>query len=474
MRLFKKLNVIFIAALLSLFAKPAIAQHSNLAVNGADLSLWWILPFAGLLLSIAIIPVASSGHWHNHFGKISAFWAFCLVVPMLFYFGYKTTLHEVLDVFALEYVPFIVLLLALYTISGGIRITGYLKGTPIANTSILLIGTLLASWMGTTGAAMLMIRPLLRANSQRKNKVHTIIFFIFIVCNAGGALTPLGDPPLLLGFLLGVNFFWTTTHLWWEMLFIVAVLIIIYYAWDSYHFNKENRQATYEQKARIGIEGKFNLVLLAVVAGLVFFSGIIDFGSLMISNIALPIAGLIRDAGLLILTGVSWHFTSKKSRAANGFSWFPIKEVGYLFAGIFITIIAPLAMLEVAQHGLGPLSFVHTVLFNEAGQPNNVMFFWITGGLSSFLDNAPTYLIFFNAAGGNAQVLMTQMAETLVAISSGAVFFGAMSYIGNAPNFMVKTIAEKSGVDMPSFGGYLLWSIGILSPIYLLFTWVFF
>ncbi len=469
-----KLRSFFIAFLLIFICQPAFAQHAEHGLNGADLGIWWIIPFVGLLLSIAIFPLKAEEFWDYHFGKISAFWGLCIIIPLLIYAGFETTLYEVLHVYLLEFFPFIVLLLALFTISGGVRITGYLKGTPGANTTLLIIGTALASWMGTTGAAMLMIRPMLRANAWRKKKIFMVVFFIFLVCNVGGALTPLGDPPLFLGFLQGVSFFWTTTHLWWEMIFVSVILLVIYYLWDRYLFSKEEWKADDGEKEPIGVEGKFNLLLLAGVVGFVLFSGVYDLGFVEIYSIPIPVAGLIRDGGLLLLTWVSWHYTSKESRAANGFTWFPIKEVAYLFAGIFITILTPLAMLEAAQSGQGALVFVNEALFTPAGEPNNIMFFWITGSLSAFLDNAPTYLIFFNAAGGNAQVLMNQMTETLVAVSAGAVFFGAVTYIGNAPNFMVKSIAEESGVDMPSFGGYMLWSVGILIPIYLLVTLLFF
>lgn len=468
------LHIVFIALALLLFTQPAFAQsHSDLAINGAELSIWWIIPFVGLLLSIAIMPLKLGNFWDQHFGKISAFWGMCIIVPMLFFAGFDTALYEVLDVYLLEYLPFIVLLLALFTISGGVCVTGSLKGSPGSNVTMLLIGTALASWMGTTGAAMLMIRPMLRANAWRQKKTHTVVFFIFLVCNVGGALTPLGDPPLFLGFLQGVGFFWTTTHLWWEMLFVVAVLLTVYYVWDTYLFKRDQQPRAEEKKEPIGVTGKFNLILLAGVIGFVLFSGIYDLGFVTVYDVSVPISGLIRDAGLLALTWISWRSTSRKIRIANGFSWHAILEVGYLFAGIFITIVAPLAMLQAAQNGQGALQFVSNALFTASGEPNEVMFFWITGTLSAFLDNAPTYLIFFDAAGGDAQVLMTRMAETLVAISSGAVFFGAMSYIGNAPNFMVKSIAEESGVDMPSFGGYMVWSCAILIPTYILVTILF-
>ena len=442
-------------------------------IDGANLSLWWTIPFAGILLSIAIFPLVAPDFWHHHFGKVSAFWALLLVVPMLISFGWQITLHEVLHAYLLEYIPFIILLFALFTISGGVRLKGYLKGTPEVNTLMLLIGTFLASWMGTTGAAMLMIRPMIRANEWRDKKVHMVVFFIFLVANVGGSLTPLGDPPLFLGFLQGVNFFWTTTHMFLPMSFVVVIVLAVYYVWDKILFNKESNTQPEDTGEALGLEGSFNLLLLLGVVGAVLFSGFVKIGEVDIYHIPVRIENMIRDAVLLFLSWVSWHYTPKQSRAANGFNWFPIQEVGKLFAGIFITIIAPIAMLKAGKEGEGALRFVNDMVFDPSGDPNNSMFFWITGMLSAFLDNAPTYLVFFNAAGGDAQVLMTQMAETLLAISAGAVFFGAMTYIGNAPNFMVKSIAESADIEMPSFGGYMLWSFGILAPIYFLVTLLF-
>lgn len=452
----------------------AAGGHGHVGIDGAELSLWWTLPFAGILLSIAIFPLVAPDFWHHHFGKISFFWALCLLIPLLIINGLQVTIYEVLHVYVLEYIPFIILLFALFTISGGVRIKGYLKGTPEINVLMLLIGTILASWMGTTGAAMLMIRPMLRANEWRKHKKHMVIFFIFLVANVGGSLTPLGDPPLFLGFLQGVDFFWTTTHMFVPMSFVVLILLGTYYTWDKILFAREPNVAPEDDGTEpLGIEGSFNLLLLAGVVGAVLFSGLVDLGHVPVYHFEANISFIIRDIALLILSWISWRYTSKASRAANGFTWFPIEEVGKLFAGIFVTIIAPIAMLKAGKEGHGALQFVNDMVFNEAGEPQNGMFFWITGILSSFLDNAPTYLVFFNAAGGEAAVLMDALASTLLAISAGAVFFGAMTYIGNAPNFMVKSIAETSGVDMPSFGGYMLWSFGILAPIYILVTLVF-
>lgn len=456
------------------FAPEVLLAAEGYGIDGSGLNLLWTIPFAGILLSIAIFPLVNEEWWHHNFGKVSAFWGLLLVIPMTFTFGPGATLYEVLHAYLLEYFPFIILLLALFTISGGVRIKGYLKGTPEVNTGILLIGTLLASWMGTTGAAMLLIRPILRANAWRNTKKHIVIFFIFLVANVGGSLTPLGDPPLFLGFLQGVGFFWTTTNLFWEMAFVATILLAIYYAWDKYLYNKETNTPPQDDGSEpLGLEGSFNLLLILGVVGAVLFSGLVKIGEFTVYHVHVRIENVIRDVVLLFLTWVSWHFTSKESRAANGFNWFPIQEVGKLFAGIFITIIAPIAMLKAANNGEGALQFINNAVFDSNGDPINTMFFWITGVLSAFLDNAPTYLVFFNAAGGNAEMLMNEMTQTLVAISAGAVFFGALTYIGNAPNFMVKSIADQNGVKMPSFGGYMIWSVGILVPVYLLVTWIF-
>lgn len=470
-----KLRLVAAPLLVLLFSSIAsAAESSGHGIEGSDLSLLWVIPFAGILLSIALFPLFAEDFWHHHFGKISAVWAFMLLIPMVITFGFNATLYEVLHAYLLEYFPFIILLFALFTISGGVRLKGYLKGTPEVNTGLLLIGTILASWMGTTGAAMLLIRPMLRANAWREKKVHMVVFFIFLVANVGGSLTPLGDPPLFLGFLQGVDFFWTTKHLFWEMSFVVAILLTLYYFWDKALYKKETNTPPRDDGSEpIGIEGGFNLILLLGVVGAVLFSGLVHLGAFEVYHVHVTYENLIRDVILLLLAWASWHFTSKESRAANGFNWFPIQEVAKLFAGIFITIIAPISMLKAANNGEGALQFVNHAVFNSSGEPINAMFFWITGILSAFLDNAPTYLVFFNAAGGNAEILMEQMTQTLVAISSGAVFFGALTYIGNAPNFMVKSIAEQNGVNMPSFGGYMLWSICILVPTYILVTWLF-
>lgn len=449
-------------------------------LEGADLRLFWIVPFIGILLSIAIFPLVAPSFWHHNFGKISAFWGAAFLLPFTLVFGWQLALFELLHVALLEYIPFIILLLALFTVAGGVRLKGRLRGTPVVNTGILLLGTMIASWMGTTGAAMLLIRPIIRANEWRQHRVHTIVFFIFLVANIGGSLTPLGDPPLFLGFLKGVSFFWPTTHMFLPMVMLSVLLLVIYFLLDSYLFNKEEIKEPPQEPASenaepeeaLGLEGSANLLLLVGVIGAVLMSGVwrpdvaID-----IYHVEVELQNLTRDVLLIGIAVFSWQMTPKASREANGFSWFPIVEVAKLFAGIFVTIVPAIAILKAGTNG-AMSGLVNMV--NVDGQPVNSMYFWLTGILSSFLDNAPTYLVFFNTAGGDADILMGPMAQTLLAISAGAVFMGANTYIGNAPNFMVRSIAEERGIAMPSFFGYMAWSGLILLPLFGLVTLVFF
>lgn len=463
---------------LALFAPEAVlASEGHPTIPGASLSAIWVIPFACMLLSIAIMPLALPHFWEHHFGKIAVFWGLAFLVPCFIVFGLGTALYEFLHIILLDYIPFIVLLFALFTVAGGVRLKGSLVGTPVVNTGLLAIGTVLASWMGTTGAAMLLIRPLLRANAHRRYRVHSIVFFIFLVANIGGSLTPLGDPPLFLGFLKGVSFFWTTTHLFFKTLCMAVALLLIFFILDTVLFNKEGRpQPPHDPNAaeeKLGLEGSINLLFLLGVVLAVLCSGMVNFGT-WIEVYGVPVEGqnLLRDLALLCLAGLSWKFTSRHCREMNGFSWAPIEEVAKLFFGIFLSMIPAIAILRAGTEGA--LASLINMVSTPDGQPVNAMYFWLTGALSSFLDNAPTYLVFFNTAGGDAQHLMTDMATTLIAISAGAVFMGANTYIGNAPNFMVRSIAENQGVKMPSFFGYMMWSCGILIPLFLLLTWAFF
>lgn len=454
-----------------LFSLPAEAAA---AIDGKALNILWVLPFAGILLSIALMPLFTPHFWHHHYGKVAAFWGLCVIVPFVLQFGSLPTGHVLLEVALHEYIPFIILLFALFTVAGGVRLTGNLHGSPSLNTAMLFIGTVLASWMGTTGASMLMIRPLIRANDNRKHNVHVVIFFIFLVSNIGGALTPLGDPPLFLGFLKGVNFFWTTQALFMPTLVVVVVLLGVFYAIDSYLYRKEGIvKADPTPDSPIGIEGGVNLILLGAVILAVLMSGTWNPGvELSVFGVSVELQNLARDALLLVIAFASLKLTEAQTRADNGFTWGPIAEVAKLFAGIFVTIIPAIAILRAGTDGA--LGGLVSLASNADGSPNNVMYFWLTGVLSSFLDNAPTYLVFFNMASGDAATLMGPLATTLLAISAGAVFMGANSYIGNAPNFMVKAIAEEMSVKMPSFFGYMVWSSAILLPCFALVTLLFF
>lgn len=465
--------IIIITSLLPALIYGSESSHVTHGLDGTMINIFWVIPFVGILLSIAVLPLIAPTFWHHHFGKVSMFWGLSFVLPFIWKFGFSLTLYELLHVGLLEYLPFIILLLSLFTISGGVRLTGSLVGTPQMNLILILVGTCFASWMGTTGAAMLLIRPLIRANSARKYKVHTIIFFIFLVANIGGSLSPLGDPPLFLGFLKGVDFFWTTKHMIKPMIFMVACISIIYYLIDVYFYKKETNLPQAPGVQKLGLEGQFNLVLLLGVILSVLMSGFWKpHNSLSLYEVHLELQNITRDILLIILTLISWKTTTKTLREANEFTWFPIVEVAKLFAGIFVTIIPAIAILRAGTHGA--LAKVIESVTNESG-PINYMYFWFSGMLSSFLDNAPTYLVFFNTAGGDAMTLMTTYQQTLLAISTGAVFMGANTYIGNAPNFMVKSISEASGITMPSFFGYMFkYSIPILFPLYFLLTFLFF
>ena len=444
------------------------------ALDGSKLSLLWAIPFAGILLSIALCPLLAANFWHHHFGKVTAGWALLIIVPMAVFFGPGFAWSTIFHTLALEYIPFILLLLALFTTAGGIVVRGNLHDTPLANTGLLAAGTACASVIGTTGAAMVFIRPLLRANDDRKHNAHVVVFFIFLVANIGGALTPLGDPPLFLGFLRGVDFFWTTKFLWKETLFAVVVLLIVFFVLDTWMQRYEGdkvRDPTPDSP--LHVTGLVNLALIGVIIAAILMSASWKPGiSWTVFGTKLELQNLLRELTMIVVTIASVALTRKDDREANGFEWGPILEVAKLFAGIFICIVPVLAML---QAGLkGPFSGLVALASNADGTPNNAAYFWLTGALSSFLDNAPTYLVFFEMASGDPQKLMGPLAQTLAAISLGAVYMGANTYIGNAPNFMVYAIARSAGVSMPSFFGYMLWSGAVLIPLFIVITFIFF
>lgn len=460
------------------FAEGHEAHHTSL---GDTLPLWSVIPFVCMLLSIAIIPLVKPHWWEHNMLKVALFWAAVFLIPFGIGYGVKELTFQVLEIILLDYLPFIVLLLGLFVSAGGIAIKGTIAGTPKMNLILLLIGTLIASWVGTTGAAMLMIRPVIRANAWREKKAHVIIFFIFLVANIGGCLTPVGDPPLFLGFLRGVPFFWTM-RLLPVLGFAVVVLGIVFFVIDSALYKKEiaaGRQPISEnaEKEPIKIEGAHNFIFIIMVVGSVILNGIlskspafldaeVNLTGLNIAGVVFPYTSIIQMSIILVAAGLSMKTTRKETREANSFTFAPIEEVAQLFIGIFITMIPALALLK--AHG------------SELGLAHPYQFFWATGILSGFLDNAPTYLVFLTTAGGVHfpegvhTTVGTVPPLDLMAISAGAVFMGALTYIGNAPNFMVKSIAEENKIKMPSFFGYMAWSFGILVPLFILITLVFF
>ncbi len=537
-------------------------------VDGSNLPLWSIIPFIGMLLSIAIIPLINFHFWEHNYGKISLAWIVIFSIPFLI--GYKGDgWYEIVHIVLLDYVPFIILLAALFTCAGGICLKGSLRGSPVVNTILIAIGTALASWMGTTGAAMLLIRPILRANEWRKHRVHVVVFFIFLVANIGGSLTPLGDPPLFLGFLKGIDFFWTLA-LFPAMLPVAILLLIIFFIFDTVLFKKEGTPPDDGEKEPLRLQGVWNFLLIVGIIGAILWSKSLADGpfkdhsvaekmapqiktaekkmdatkakletyvkehennttikfdesnheyfelradhlhavakvnslrakkthdenrGISIFGVTVPYFNLVRDGLLILIALISLLYTpmyktvkdehghnlpepsqlETNVRAANGFTWEPILEVAKLFIGIFVCMIPALKILQAGIDG--SLSSIVLAVQTTTNDPVNAMYFWLTGVLSSFLDNAPTYVVFFNTAGGDPTSLMGPMSQTLLAISCGAVFMGANTYIGNAPNFMVKAIAEENGVRMPSFFGYMLWSVAILVPVFVIVTFVFF
>lgn len=459
------------------FASEAVGAEGHGSI-GEALPLWSVLPFAGILLSIALFPLAAPHFWHRHYPKVSLAWGLVFALPFLMVYGGRAA-HEILHIALLDYVPFLILLWGLFTVSGGIVVRGTLAGTPGVNTALLAIGTLIASWTGTTGAAMLLVRPLLRANAARRHKVHVIVFFIFLVANIGGSLTPLGDPPLFLGFLHGVPFFWTMKLLP-VMGTAAAVLLLLFYFLDRHYYRKEEPRAAADpavEKIPLRVDGLVNLLFLGGILGGVLLSGFWRPGTFTFLGIPMEVQNLVRDAVIVTMGGLSLWATPKVLRDDNGFTWEPIREVAILFAGIFATIIPALAILKAGEQG--HLAF----LIRSVKEP--WQYFWTAGGLSSFLDNAPTYLTFFNmqlgrfypglSEGQAVPQLISENTVFLKAVATGAVFMGANTYIGNAPNFMVRSIAEEAGVDMPSFFGYMFkWSIPVLIPLFVVIGLIFF
>ena len=443
-------------------------------LDGARMGWPWVLPFIGLLLSIATGPLLFPRVWHHHYGKIAFLWATLTLAPLAALQGVPVAVAGFVHAMLVEYLSFIVLLFTLYVVAGGILITGNLRGTPWLNTAILAFGTAIASVVGTTGATMILIRPLLRANGARLVNAHVVVFFIILVANIGGALSPLGDPPLFIGYLRGVDFFWTTRHLALETAAVAVVVLIVFVAVDVWHYRRDRRVAVVGEPAIpsvVRVKGLVNVVLIGLVVGAILLSGSWRSG-IRFDVFGTPIAleELVRDGTLVAIALVSLFLTPDEHREANGFSWEPIREVVYLFASIFICLIPVLAMLGAGRNGA--LAGVLAAVSGEDGNPRPAIYFWLTGMMSAVLDNAPSYLVLFELAGGDPGRLMGELASTLAAISMGAVFMGALTYIGNAPNFMIYAIATERGIKMPSFFAYIGWVSLVLLPIFAALTFV--
>lgn len=478
----KKLSALA-AALLGVlaFSVTAMAESPAGETGTAVPSLLYCIPFAGILLCIALFPLVMPTWWEDHQAPVVLAWSLAFIVPFVMGFGAHHTAEVVLECIINDYLTFIVLLFGLFCVAGNITLEGDLAGSPRINVGLLLFGTLLSSWVGTTGASMLMVRPIIKMNSWRRRKRHIMIFFIFLISNIGGCLTPIGDPPLLMGFMRGVPFFWSL-RLLPILAFNAAVLLFVFYHLDMRAYRKDIADGRKPDISKPGTEiriaGLHNLIFLAAIVVAVLLSGTLPSlplfrnadgtvrGIPILGEVTLTWPAVIEIAIILASAWLSFRTTSAKVRTENHFTWGAIKEVAILFIGIFITMQPALMILKANGASLG--------------LDSPYQMFWATGALSSFLDNTPTYLVFLTTAGslgfteGIATALGTVPAKMLVAISCGAVFMGANTYIGNAPNFMVKSISDENGVRMPSFFGYILWSLGFLIPVFILDTLIFF
>ncbi len=477
----KKFLAVVAAALLACVPVMAFSSNSGVDTAAAAMPAWLCIPFAGLLLCIAVFPLVKPVWWEEHRSWAVLLWSLLFLLPFAALNGAGAAIETALDCIANDYLSFIVLLFGLFCVAGNITLEGDLAGSPRVNVALLLFGTLLSSWVGTTGASMLMVRPLLKMNAWRKRRRHIMVFFIFLISNIGGCLTPIGDPPLLMGFARGVPFFWSL-RLLPVMLLNTAVLLAVFYRVDMRNYRRDIAEGRKPDIRRPGTEikitGLHNLLFLAMIVAAVILSGVLPtlpafqndrgeaLGIPLFGEVELPVPVLIEAAIILLAAWLSFRTTGAEVRRANHFTWGAIKEVAVLFIGIFITMQPALMLLRDNGARLG------------LSQPFQM--FWATGALSSFLDNTPTYLVFLTTAcalgfrEGIATTLGTVPPQMLMAISCGAVFMGACTYIGNAPNFMVKSISDENGIRMPSFFGYLLWSAGFLGPVFLLDALIFF
>ncbi|MHA1558954.1 MAG: sodium:proton antiporter [Alphaproteobacteria bacterium] len=427
-----------------------------------------MIPFVGVLLSLSLCPLLFPRFWNFYQNKILFGWALLTFFLLENLWGLKPTIYEITHVIVHDYVPFVTLLFALYMISKCFVIRLKTVGTPFKNVIFLTIASVFTSFIGTTGASVLMIKPFIRMNRFRKHKIHHIVFFIILVTNVSGCLTPLGDPPLFLGYLHGVPFFWPLINLFVPFLLIFILLLGIYFVIDSFFFNKENKEVFAKTPHKLLIGGVSNIFLLTSIIIVLVSSRFVAGDNITIFSFSVTLREIVREAGLLIIILLTF-IKNRRLVKRRGISLEPMSEVIRVFAVIFVTITpVSIALFE----GLnGPFATLLTITKDSNHLP--FIYFWLTGLLSAFLDNAPTYLLFFGLASGNPLVLTTTLKSILVAISLGSVMMGALTYIGNAPNLMVRAIAKQSGVDMPDFLEYMLWSWLILIPVFLVLSFCF-
>lgn len=445
----------------------------------SNIPLWLCIPFAGLLLCIAVLPLVKPEWWEKNRLYAVIAWSLLFIIPFAVKFGPSEATEIVLECIINDYLTFIVLLFGLFCVAGNIKLEGNLAGNPRVNVLLLTIGTLLSSCLGTTGSSMLLVRPIIQMNSWRKNKTHIMVFFIFLISNIGGCLTPIGDPPLLMGFSRGVPFFWSL-RLFPILIINMIILLYVFYKLDMKAYQKDISAGLIpeyqEGEPLIRIKGLHNLIFIAMIVAAVILSGILPtvlvdgagevLGITIFGEVRLTLPAIIEIVIILVSAFLSFKTTNAKIRTENHFTWGAIEEVAVLFIGIFITMQPALMILKSAGASLG---------LTEPFQ-----MFWVTGALSSFLDNTPTYLVFLTTAGamnfttGVSTALGMVPVKMLMAVSAGAVFMGANTYIGNAPNFMVKSISDENGIKMPSFFGYIWWSIRFLVPVFIVDMIIFF
>ncbi len=436
------------------------------------------VPFLGVLLSIAFGPLLIPALWHKIENILLVAWTVLSTWLCFISLGSYSTGHMITGVLIKEYLPFIILITTLYIISSGITIKIHREGTTSVNVFLFLLGGILANLIGTTGTAILLLRPMLDVNRNRKHKVHTVIFFIFLVANIGGCLLPFGDPPLFLGYLKGVHFLWTAQHIFPIFAFVESLLLVCYIAMDRFYFARNPDELTSDKsdvrplRKSITISGSVNIVLMLFAIVLISVSGSWPKkAAFTVCGTSVHYKSLAREIGLLLISAVSmWTFRKRQIETGSKrkMQWGPISEVARVFVVIFITM-APISIMLRGGHEF----FQPIRILLESSSHEAFWYFWFVSPFSAFLDNAPTYLVFFKMAGGDPAYLMNEGRQILIAISSGSVFMGAMTYIGNAPNFMVQAIAKQSGVRVPSFFGYLKWSFCLLLPVLILASYIF-